>query len=381
MKKEAFYRDVFLTLGAEEELLEELLAYNANHFAVSADFLKQKHVVSDELFVAAWKEYEMLAKERGAFSVIQTELFQLLFPVRNGISRTQMYQDVVVRGNIPGSPIEPGLVLHRPELLQLVIQPTLAGCIPLLVTSCREDFVLLTQALAFNNEPYPIPESMGACTVSGYKNWGKISGSLRKREVQPDGSVAGDWLMDLGTFGGFNPADNAKDCFVILSYGPYSNIRSEDLGLSAEEWRQKSFIIRREHECAHYFTRRFFRSMRNHMLDELVADYIGITAAAGQYRADWFLRFMGLENFPELRPTGRIHIYRGNPPLTDAAFNILAFAITRIAAHLECFDRLRGHMHRHDSGRLRLITGLCRLTLAELASSQWEFLLERAIGR
>ena len=30
--------------------------------------------------------------------------------------------------------------------------------------------------------------------------------------------------------------------------------------------------------------------MRNNILDELVADYMGITAAAGRYRADWFLR-------------------------------------------------------------------------------------------
>ena len=47
--------------------------------------------------------------------------------------------------------------------------------------------------------------------------------------------------------------------------------------------------------------------MRNNLLDELIADYMGITAAAGQYRSDWFLRFMGWSRF---RPTGRAPGYK-----------------------------------------------------------------------
>jgi hypothetical protein len=50
-----------------------------------------------------------------------------------------------------------------------------------------------------------------------------------------------------------------------------------------------------------YFTRRVFGSMRNNMLDELIADYIGIIEAMGTYQADWFLRFVGLEDFPMVR--------------------------------------------------------------------------------
>lgn len=64
--------------------------------------------------------------------------------------------------------------------------------------------------------------------------------------------------------------------------------------------------------------------MRNNMRDELIADYQGIVAAnGGRYRADWFLRFIGLEAFPEYRQGGRLQNYRGQPPLSDGAFKIL----------------------------------------------------------
>jgi len=75
------------------------------------------------------------------------------------------------------------------------------------------------------------------------------------------------------------------------------------MGMDESTWHSLSLIIRLSHECTHYFTRRLFGSMRNNLLDELIADYQGIVAAnGGRYRADWFLRFVGLESFPDYRP-------------------------------------------------------------------------------
>lgn len=72
------------------------------------------------------------------------------------------------------------------------------------------------------------------------------------------------------------------------------------MNLSQAEWRRLSITIRLEHECTHYFTYRVLGSMRNNLLDELIADYQGIVSAIGKYRADWFLRFMGLESLFEI---------------------------------------------------------------------------------
>ena len=114
-----------------------------------------------------------------------------------------------------------------------------------------------------------------------------------------------------------------QDRFIILSTGPYSNVHAGEIGLDPEDWLKLSLVIRREHECAHYFTRRVFSSMRNSLLDEIIADYCGITAAVGRFRADWLLRFFGLESFPHYREGGRLQNYRGTPALSDPAFVVL----------------------------------------------------------
>jgi hypothetical protein len=110
-------------------------------------------------------------------------------------------------------------------------------------------------------------------------------------------------------------------------------VSASEIGLTEQEWRRTSTTIRLEHECTHYFTLRVFGSMRNNLLDELVADYAGITAV-GPYRADWFLRFMGLEAFPAYREGGRLQNYRGDPPLSDGAFRALQRLVKDAAENL-----------------------------------------------
>ena len=104
-------------------------------------------------------------------------------------------------------------------------------------------------------------------------------------------------------------------------------------------WRRASLAIRREHECFHTFTGRLFTSMRNNLLDEVIADYMGIVGAAGRYRADWFLRFVGLESFPAYRKGGRLENYKGAPPLSDAALAILQALVKDAAGNLERLDQ------------------------------------------
>jgi len=80
-----------------------------------------------------------------------------------------------------------------------------------------------------------------------------------------------------------------QDRFIILSSGPYSGVAAAEMGVPEDEWRRISLTIRLEHECAHYLTRQILGSMRNSLLDELIADFAGIVAATDRYRADWFL--------------------------------------------------------------------------------------------
>ncbi|MDR1467030.1 MAG: hypothetical protein LBI55_01190 [Oscillospiraceae bacterium] len=121
--------------------------------------------------------------------------------------------------------------------------------------------------------------------------------------------------------------------FIILSNKPYSNIPAEKLQLDADKWKSLSLIIRREHECTHYFTNRFLNNSSNNMHDEIVADFAGIFSADGNYHAYWFLAGMGLDKYPQVQSEGRFPVYTKN--LSDETKEILKKMTVKIANNLE----------------------------------------------
>ena len=235
----------------------------------------------------------------------------------------------------------------------------------MLVAENREDFVSLVRALAHRNEPYPVPDSMGACMVAGYNNWHRIS--LLRQHFLASGSALDSWPQEFQRIKA--QKELYQDRFIILSSGPYSAVQASDIGLDEQAWRDFSLIIRREHECTHYFTRHVFSSMRNNLLDEVIADYMGITAALGRFRADWLLRFFGLDSFPIYREGGRLQNYRGNPPLSDRAFAVLQSLVVSAAANLEIFDTHYVPQFQHAKLRPVLMKIMAQLTIEEIASA------------
>jgi hypothetical protein len=328
------------SLGADGACLEECLRYTENVF----ERKEAAFPLPDEAFVATWESYAAQCRRSGSIEFLKEYLVQLRFPIAPGMSELPAYGDATRKGRSPDEiPEATGLTFNAPERCRICIHPTPAGRIPLLIAADRDDFVALVRALTKRNEPAAIPESMGACMVAGYNNWHRV------RTLRATGDP--DWM---------SRKEDYQDRFILLSEGPYSGVSAEAMGLPDPEWRRLSLIIRREHECAHYFTRRVFSSMRNHPLDELIADYCGIYAATGSFRADWFLRFIGLENFPEYREGGRLQNYRGDPPLSDGAFAILQRVIARAAENLERVNR---------PPDARFLTAVSRFTLEELASA------------
>lgn len=311
----------------------------------------------DEPFIATWERWAEEARQRGAFAVLSANLPQLRFPVREGISGTDDYRAATLRGVPPEElPGATGLELERPEAIELEIHPSPAGRIPVLLVRGRAEFVALVRALGKRNEPVPIPDSQGALMVGGFNNWTRI------RELRNPGEA----------LTGTTPKELYQDRFILLSDGPYSAVPATDLGLGEDEWKEISLAIRRDHECAHYFTRRLFGSMRNHAHDELMADWAGLVAATGSFRADWFLRFLGLEDYPRYRAGGRLEIYRGD--LSDEAFAALQGLIRSAAFNLEAFRA------ETLEERARMLTALASLRLDELASPEGGALLQRALS-
>ncbi|ABA20759.1 conserved hypothetical protein [Trichormus variabilis ATCC 29413] len=368
--KQSLRTQVLTDFGATSSEIEELLIYNQNVFAHDTLTSPIEFPLPPEPHMKVWEEYAVLAKVLGVFAVLKQKLVQLQFPIQEGISQTQAYQNATRKGvSTNGMAEASGLVLQQPQKLQLILHQSLAGTIPVLLTESREDFISLVQALTMRNEPQTVPTSMGACIVRGFNNWDRIRQYRQKWEAANFGNCGeNNWKAE---FQKIIPQKTLyQDKFIILSNSPYSNIPAKDIGISESEWHQLSITIRLEHECTHYLTHRLFNSMRNNIFDELIADYRGIVAASGNYYSNWFLQFLGLESFPNYREGGRLQNYRGQPPLSDRAFAILQGLVKAAAENLQQFHIKYVENNTSLNNQPLILIALCYLTLEELATPE-----------
>lgn len=330
--------------------------------------------MDDEPFVACWSAWtEQISDAPGAsaFDILSRSLPQLSFPIREGISREPDYRAATLAGRDPSElDAATGLCLEQPQALELHLHATAAGRIPLLIVRRRPEFVALLRALCKRGEPVPVADAQGAQMVAGFNNWARLR-ALREawEQTPPEERETESWNEE---FARIKPAkDLYQDRFILLSDGPYGAVPAADLGLDTDDWKAMSLVIRREHECAHYLTRRLLGSMKNHALDELLADYAGIATAAGRFRADWFLRCIGLEGDDSggLRDDGRLHLYRGDPPLSDQAFAQLQRQLRTAARTLEQVDmQVLGRAERTLRRRSLMVLALARSGLRELSA-------------
>lgn len=364
--------DVLRAFGASTDVAAEILSYESGGFGEAVLRPETRFPLDDEPFVETWRAYEREASKSGLLS-LSDRLVQLSFPIKHGISETAEYHAVTRRGAEPKTArAATGLVLEHPADCQVTICESWAGSIPVIQANGRNDFVSLVQAFTARNEPVPVPESAGAWIIAGYNNWDRFH-QLRDRWLleNPDHAFSIARVAPL--------KELYQDRFILLSDGCYSGVPPEAVHLDATTWRSLSITIRREHECAHYWTRRVFSSMRNHVLDEIVADYCGIAAACGRFRADWLLMFFGLEQFPHCRDSGRLHNYRGQPPLSDEAFALVQKLVCAAAANLDAFSRLCADELAGRRGILRALLTLSTSTLEDLACREGQMLLREKL--
>jgi hypothetical protein len=363
--------NVLAAFGADAAMRAELFAYDPDGFGGATIPLDMRFPLDDEPFVDTWREYSRLAAASG-FDALADHLVQLRFPIREGISQTEEYRAVTRRGTSPARlGVTEGIHLRRPERCTVSIHPTWAGAIPVIQTGCREDFETLVRAFTARNEPVAVPASQGACIVAGYNNWDRVRRvQYRWAHEHPDRPFSLGDLSDC--------KDQYQDRFLLLSDGWYSGVEPERLALAPLEWQRLSLIVRREHECAHYWTRRVRSSMRNRIFDEVLADYAGIFAACGRFRADWLVAFLGVER-DGVRPDGRLHNYRGTPPLSDASFAVLRRLVLAAAEHLEAFDRRHADVLHGAQGLLLILLTLSGTSLEQLAGHDAQASLENEL--
>jgi len=365
---------ILKNFGASASVTEEILVYNSDVFNHQALGSVPHFPLADEKFVTEWEGYVCELNSGAYFESLADRLVQLSFPIQSQISGTAEYTAATRRGaDTRGMLSATGIRLKRPHDIRVLIHSTWAGRIPVMIVPCREDFVSLVRAFSARNEPAPIPESMGACMISGYNNW------MRLRRFREEWQRTHDQSIPLREID--HHKESYQDRFLILSDGRYSGVPAERMGIPENDWLNLSLIIRREHECAHYWTRRVLGSMRNYLIDEIIADYCGMLAAMGRFQADWMLAFLGLDLYPQVREQGRVHNYRGSPVLGEDAFAIVQKLVVAAAMNLERFHEMNKHVIEAAQGSLLVLLTLTSFTLEELASEQGKQLFSTELQR
>ena len=163
-----------------------------------------------------------------------------------------------------------GRELNLHGTIKISFAQTLAGKLPVIDTENHDDFTILA-AWLMNREKKVLPETVNAFTIPA-----KINGEPHR--------------------------------IILLNRAPYSNVPAEKLSLTEQDWLKKSHALRLKHESAHYETLRLFGGMKNHALDEILADCLGQIAAFGNFNADRQRLFFGLEKGGD-KCTGRLQFY------------------------------------------------------------------------
>lgn len=224
----------------------------------------------------------------------------------------------VMNARIPHGDEE--IKLRSPSGVSIEIYNSIAGNIPVIYAKDEQDFYEIVRKLIYKGRPAPNLEKTGASFA-----FGKVSR------------------------------------FIILSNKPYSNIPAQRLGLEDEQWRKYSVDIRREHECTHYFTKRFLGSSQNNLHDELVADFTGIMCAIGEFKAEWFLVGMGIDKYPAEQEVGRFPVYTST--LSDGAADTMKKIIIKAANNVEKWSQQDSVKQMSRNERLLF---LCSKSLLEL---------------
>lgn len=358
-----FVRDA----GGTSADVDAVIAYN-RRVAPLSGIRHSRLPLPDEPFVEVWREYERNARTRGAMDELADRLIQLQFAVARGISETAEYRAAVRRGVRPKNARR--VSVQEGHAVRLVVHTTCAGSLPVIVVPHRPDFERLLQALVYKNEPVPVAASMGAMLIAGYANWDRIERYRRAWLSSSAGATDRTWRSEFSRL--IKDRSKYRDSFVLCSDGPYSGVKAAKVGMPDGDWIDASRVIRTAHEGAHYVTRRLYGSMEMNAIDELIADYVGIRAAAGVFRADWFQLFMGIES-DTLNKAGRLSVYRGDS-LTDTAFRAVQSMLREASKTLEAFDR---SVQQNGAGfsEGRRLDALSASTLDELASTNGYALL------
>ncbi len=294
---------------------------------------------AEELFAADW---ETLIKQHNGmdWELLRDVCVELRFPIAEGQLKNPAVLAALKRMDYSGA-----WVPDDPEGVRLYLLGTPVGRIPVIECRSDADFIRLRQSIRSRCEPVPVPDSQGADIIKNYNNWARVNMHRENGGIPKDPAMYRDYL-------------------ILLSHRYYSGSAPNVASLDKQAWREKSMLIRREHEASHYMTQRYYHSAKNEIHDEIIADFMGLTAAFGEYDPTKFLAFIGLENYPDYRRGGRLELYLGGEPTEGEGFTAFCEAVKQAAYNIPA-------CYRHIADREKMFHILCRTSVAEMARGEF----------
>ncbi len=219
------------------------------------------------------------------------ERFQQLYltPGEEGMAE---YREIVRRGKDAKTRDLSHFRKHPKD--SLTQEETPAGAVDVACIHERADFEQFLQIMAKKCEPVRIPATQGAAILDGLTDWPKIRAHRAAyfSRVLSEGG-APDWNAEFRRF----TADkkNYTTPLIALSWGPYSGVTADAVGLSEQDWLELSHVIRKRHECTHFLCRRLFPEKIDAVWDEVTADAVGLLSAFGEYRPELASRLFGIQ--------------------------------------------------------------------------------------
>ena len=225
----------------------------------------------------------------------------------------EAYRDIVLRGNEPKEKNLSHFITSPGD--SCVWEETPAGPVRVVTLRERADFETFLQIMANRCVPTEIHPTQGASILDGVINRRKIEAHQEAfiRQAAERGELLPDWAAEFKRF--TSDKRNYTEALIILSAGPYSGIAAGEMGMEEAEWLERSYMIRKAHECTHFLCRRRYPEKIDPIWDELVADAVGLYAAFGRYDPETAERFLGIRD--GVYRDGRLQIYAG-PEERDA---------------------------------------------------------------
>ena len=168
----------------------------------------------------------------------------------------------------------------------LRICETPSGEVEALFLANRDDFETFLRCVLYRAQRRTISPTVGAMTIAGLPDWEV----LRAKQHELMEEYGENWAEEYRAFIG--EPDKYKITMLLLSEGPNSNVPAGEVGLSEDEWLERSREIRLYHELAHVVCRRLLPDDILPVWDEVTADFHGILRAFGAYDATLALRYI-----------------------------------------------------------------------------------------